>query len=83
MLLKEYAKFLYEDIKIRKVLDEQLANAGISKIEIERTADEIKVDVFTSKPGVVIGKRGTNINDIKINDSEGSKQKYTVKYHRG
>ena len=63
---KDYAKFLYEDIKIRKVLDEQLANAGISKIEIERTADEIKVDLFTSKPGVVIGKRGTNINDIRL-----------------
>lgn len=61
---KDYAKFLYEDIRIRKVLDEQLANAGISKIEIERTADEIKVDLFTSKPGVVIGKRGTNINEI-------------------
>jgi len=63
---KDYAKFLYEDIKIRKALDEQLANAGISKIEIERTADEIKVDLFTSKPGVVIGKRGTNINDIRL-----------------
>ena len=62
---KEYAKFLYEDIKIRAVLEEQLANGGISKIEIERTADELKVDVYTSKPGVVIGKRGTNINDLK------------------
>ena len=62
---KDYAKFLNEDIRIRKVLEDQLANAGIAKIEIERTADEIKVDVYTSKPGVVIGKRGTNINDIK------------------
>lgn len=63
---KDYAKFLHEDIRIRKVLYEQLANAGISKIEIERTAEEIKVDLFTSKPGVVIGKRGTNINDIRL-----------------
>jgi small subunit ribosomal protein S3 len=62
---REYAKFLYEDIKIREVLEDQLANGGISKIEIERTADELKVDVYTSKPGVVIGKRGTNINDMK------------------
>jgi len=62
---KEYAKFLNEDIKIRGVLEEQLANGGIAKIEIERTADELKVDVYTSKPGVVIGKRGTNINDLK------------------
>jgi small subunit ribosomal protein S3 len=62
---KDYAKYLNEDIKIRRVLEEQLANAGTAKIEIERTEDEVKVDVFTSKPGVVIGKRGTNINDIK------------------
>ena len=62
---REYAKFLYEDIRIRAVLEEQLVNGGISKIEIERTADELKVDVFTAKPGVVIGKRGTNINDMK------------------
>ena len=62
---KEYAKFLNEDIKIRGILEEQLANGGIAKIEIERTADELKVDVYTSKPGVVIGKRGTNINDLK------------------
>ena len=61
---KEYAKFLFEDIRIREVLEDQLANAGIARIEIERAADEIKVDVYTSKPGVVIGKRGTNINDI-------------------
>jgi len=62
---KDYARFLNEDIKIRLVLEEQLANAGIAKIEVERTEDEVKVDVFTSKPGVVIGRRGTNINDIK------------------
>ncbi|MBM3709113.1 MAG: 30S ribosomal protein S3 [Actinobacteria bacterium] len=62
---KDYAKFLHEDIKIRDILGEQLSNAGIAKIEIERTADEVKVDVYTSKPGVVIGKRGTNINDIR------------------
>ncbi|MBM3707557.1 MAG: 30S ribosomal protein S3 [Actinobacteria bacterium] len=62
---KDYAKFLYEDIRIRGILGEQLSNAGIAKIEIERTADEVKVDVYTSKPGVVIGKRGTNINDIR------------------
>jgi small subunit ribosomal protein S3 len=63
---KDFANFLNEDRLIRNMLTEQLANAGISKIEIERTAEEIKVDVYTSKPGVVIGKRGTNINDIRL-----------------
>ena len=62
---KDFAKFIYEDIKIRKLINDQIANSGISKIEIERTSDEVKVDVFTSKPGVVIGKRGTTINDMK------------------
>jgi len=62
---KDFAKFVYEDIKIRKLINDQIANSGISKIEIERTSDEVKVDVFTSKPGVVIGKRGTTINDMK------------------
>lgn len=62
---KEYAQFIKEDISIRKLINDQIANSGISKIEIERTSDEVKVDVHTSKPGVVIGKRGTNINDIK------------------
>ncbi len=62
---KEFAQFIKEDISIRKLINDQIANSGISKIEIERTSDEVKVDVHTSKPGVVIGKRGTNINDIK------------------
>jgi len=62
---KDFAKFVMEDIKIRKLINDQIANSGISKIEIERTSDEVKVDVFTSKPGVVIGKRGATINDMK------------------
>jgi len=62
---KDFAKYVYGDIKIRKLINDQIANSGISKIEIERTSDEVKVDVYTSKPGVVIGKRGTTINDIK------------------
>jgi len=63
---KEYADLIKEDILIRGILEEQLANAGIARIEIERAAEEVKVDVYTSKPGVVIGKKGTNINDIKV-----------------
>jgi len=62
---KDYADLIKEDITIRELLEEQLSNAGIAKIEIERASEEVKVDVYTSKPGVVIGKKGTNINDIK------------------
>jgi small subunit ribosomal protein S3 len=63
--LKDYARFLKEDIIIRNVIEGQLGDAGISKIEIERTEEEVKVDVHTSKPGVVIGRRGATINDIR------------------
>jgi small subunit ribosomal protein S3 len=62
---KDYAKFLREDIIIRNIIEGQLENAGVSKIEIERTEEEVKVDMYTSKPGIVIGRRGANINDIR------------------
>jgi small subunit ribosomal protein S3 len=62
---KDYAKFLKEDIIIRNIIEDQLENAGVSKIEIERTEEEVKVDMHTSKPGIVIGRRGANINDIR------------------
>jgi len=62
---KDYSKLLKEDIVIRRIIEEQLGNAGVSKIEIERTEEEVKIDVHTSKPGVVIGRRGANINDIR------------------
>jgi len=62
---KDYAKLLREDIVIRNIIEDQLENAGVSKIEIERTEEEVKVDMYTSKPGIVIGRRGANINDIR------------------
>lgn len=62
---KDYDKLLKEDIIVRRTIEEQLGNAGISKIEIERTEEEVKVDMYTSKPGIVIGRRGATINDIR------------------
>lgn len=62
---KDYAKLLREDIIMRNIIEDQLENAGVSKIEIERTEEEVKVDMYTSKPGIVIGRRGANINDIR------------------
>lgn len=62
---KDYTRLLREDIVIRSIIEDQLGNAGVSKIEIERTEEEVKVDVHTSKPGIVIGRRGANINDIR------------------
>ena len=56
-----FSDFLVEDYNIRKFLKKKLYNAGISKIEIERQSDRVKVIIFTAKPGIVIGKGGSEI----------------------
>lgn len=61
----EFADNLVEDYKIREFLKKELYTANISKIEIERTADRVKVNVYTAKPGVVIGKGGAGIEKVK------------------
>jgi len=62
---KDFADFLVEDYKIREYLKKKLYNAGVSKIEIERASDRIKVIIFTAKPGVIIGKGGQEIEMTK------------------
>ena len=62
---KDFSDYLVEDYKIRKLLKQKLYESGISKIEIERTAKMVKVNVFTAKPGLVIGKGGALAESIK------------------
>ena len=62
---KNFADYLVEDQKIRKFLKKKLYLAGISKIEIERTAKLIKVNLYTAKPGIVIGKGGAGVETVK------------------
>ena len=62
---KEFADYLVEDHEIRKYLKKKLYAAGISKVEIERASDRVKVVLYTAKPGVVIGKGGAEIEKIK------------------
>ncbi len=62
----DFADNLVEDYKIRKYLKKKLYSAGVSKIEIERASDRLKVIIFTAKPGVVIGKGGAEIEKIKV-----------------
>jgi small subunit ribosomal protein S3 len=62
---KEYAKLLHEDLKIRKYLKAKLKHAGISKIEIERAVGSAKVNIFTARPGIVIGKKGTGVEKLR------------------
>jgi small subunit ribosomal protein S3 len=62
---RNYAKWLHEDIKLREFVKEKLGAAGISRIEIERAANKVKINVHTARPGIVIGKRGAGIETIK------------------
>lgn len=62
---KDFAANLAEDYKIREFLKKRLYSAGISKIEIERVSDRVKVAIYTAKPGLVIGKGGAEIEKIK------------------
>ena len=63
---KNFSDCLIEDNKIRKFLKKKLYNAGISKIDIERASDRVKVVVYTAKPGVIIAKGGAEIEKIKV-----------------
>ena len=62
---KDYSKSLHEDIKIRNFLKKKLFHAGVGKIEIERVADKGKVNIYTARPGIIIGKKGTEIENLK------------------
>ncbi len=62
---RDYAKFLLEDQKIRKYLKKRLYHAGISKINIARTGEKLKLKLHTARPGIVIGKKGTEIEALK------------------
>lgn len=62
---KDYADLLHEDLKIRKFLETRLADAAVSKIEIERAANRVNVTVHTAKPGMVIGKGGTEVEALR------------------
>ena len=61
----DFADCLVEDYDIRKFLKNRLKNSGVSKIEIERASDRVKVIIYTAKPGVVIGKGGSEIEKLK------------------
>lgn len=62
---KDYAKYLIEDQKIRKFLKKRLYHAGVSKIHISRTGDKVRIKIFTARPGIVIGKKGIEIESLK------------------
>lgn len=62
---RDYAELLQEDLDIRRYIKRHLRRAAISRVEIERTTKRIKVDIFTARPGIVIGRRGVEVDRIK------------------
>lgn len=62
---KDYSDFILEDFHIRKFLKKRLVQAGVSRIEIERAANKVRIKLHTARPGLVIGKKGVEIENIK------------------
>jgi small subunit ribosomal protein S3 len=61
----DYASLLHEDIKLRNYLKKRLFHAGISKIELERAANKAKINIFAARPGIIIGKKGSEVEALK------------------
>ena len=62
---RDYAKLLHEDLALRSTLKKRFAHAGVSKIETERAANKLKIDIYTSRPGIIIGRKGTEVDKLK------------------
>ena len=62
---KNYAKWLHEDIKLKKFIKKKLEHAGVACVEIERAANKAKINIHTARPGIVIGKRGAGVEKLK------------------
>jgi len=78
---REYAELLHEDLRLRKFLKQRLYHAGISKIEIERAANKAKINIFTARPGIVIGKKGAEIDKLKAEIAKLTKKESFINIH--
>jgi small subunit ribosomal protein S3 len=78
---KDFAKLLHEDIRIRKMVKEKLYHAGVSHIDIERSGDQTRVIIHTARPGIIIGRKGAEVDKLKATlEKEYGRQVYiTVK----
>ncbi|MCX5843117.1 MAG: 30S ribosomal protein S3 [Deltaproteobacteria bacterium] len=62
---RNYSELIHEDIKIRKYLKKKLYHAGVSRVEIERAANKAKVNIYAARPGIIIGKKGSEIEKLR------------------
>ena len=62
---RDYAKLLHEDLALRSNQKKRFAHAGVSKIETERAANKLKIDIYTSRPGIIIGRKGAEVDKLR------------------
>jgi small subunit ribosomal protein S3 len=62
---KEYANLLHEDLLLKKDLKKRFSHAGVSRVEVERAANKLKISVYTSRPGIIIGRKGQEVDKLK------------------
>jgi small subunit ribosomal protein S3 len=62
---RDFSRYLHEDLRIRKYIKKKLYHAGIARIDIERAANKSRINIFTARPGIIIGKKGSEIEKLK------------------
>lgn len=75
---KEYGKLLHQDLEIEKIIRKKLVEGGVSKIEIQRTTNQVTINILTSKPGLIIGQQGGNIETLKDLLGKKFKEKFEI-----
>lgn len=78
---KDYASLLHDDLRIRDFIKKRLYHAGISKIEIERAANKAKINIYTARPGIVIGKKGVEIEKLKTDLAQRTAREVYLNIH--
>lgn len=78
---KDYASLLHDDLRIREFIKKRLYHAGISKIEIERAANKAKINIYTARPGIVIGKKGVEIEKLKTDLAQRTAREVYLNIH--
>ena len=78
---KDYTKLLHEDIAMRRLIGSRLRNAGVARIETERSANQLTVIIQTAKPGIVIGKQGASVDALRDELERISGKKVRVTIH--
>ena len=62
---KDYANLLHEDLQLKKTLKGRFSHAGVSRVEVERAANKLKISIYTSRPGIIIGRKGQEVDKLK------------------